>query len=78
MLLGQGYTQKSDIYSLSLVLWEIIATGVSVKRFTTTAILSKSDGLSSMDIKAQSKTPSYIPFEECRNQAEVRERVRIL
>lgn len=34
VLLGQQYTQKSDIHSLALVIWEIISAGRVVKFYT--------------------------------------------
>lgn len=34
VLLGQRYTQKSDIHSLALVIWEIVSAG-KVTKFNT-------------------------------------------
>lgn len=37
MLLGHAYTQKSDIHSLALVIWEIISAGKIVKFYSTSS-----------------------------------------
>jgi hypothetical protein len=31
VLLGQPYTQRSDVHSLALVIWEIMSSGKTVK-----------------------------------------------
>jgi len=36
VLLGQQYTQKSDIHSLALVIWEIVSAGKVTKFYTNT------------------------------------------
>lgn len=34
VLLGREYTQRSDIHSLALVIWEIVSSGKTVKFYT--------------------------------------------
>jgi hypothetical protein len=34
VLLGQPYTQRSDVHSLALVIWEIMSSGKTVKFYT--------------------------------------------
>ncbi len=72
MLLGQGYTQKSDIHSLAMVMWEIIASARIIRRYS-----SRREGSSVSNISVQTTNVqlSSIPYNECKNQLEVRERV---
>lgn len=73
VLLGQGYNQRSDIHSLSLVLWEIIATGRVVKKYNSSDRLN--EATSSNRLSYTNVTFAGVPFSECRNQTEIREKV---
>jgi hypothetical protein len=89
VLLGQGYTQKADIHSLALVLWEIIASGRTMKKFSSNSAnrshnvyeggytSSSSPGAHhhQIDISTTSIPIPSIPYADCRNQAEVREKI---
>eukprot|EP01038_Epipyxis_sp_PR26KG_P009397 gene9397-12656_t len=66
VLLGQNYTQKSDIYSLSLVLWEIISAGVNK---------SADKSWSSFTSRRSINGNSSIPYSECNSQYEIKEKV---
>jgi hypothetical protein len=70
------YTQKSDMYSLGLVLWEIIASGRSMKKFSSHR--SSSSRNSFGEIQSTSVTYASIPFSECKSQQEICERVSSL
>lgn len=90
VLLGQGYTQKSDVYSLALVLWEIIASGLTVKKFFTQGNNTNNSNTNNMmlhwtpenslDSNSNSLT-SYsmayesIPYATCKTQSDVREQI---
>lgn len=76
VLLGQGYTQKSDVYSLALVLWEIIASGRTMKKFSSSTYGGGGGGdIANMNITSTSIPVSSIPFNDCKDQREVREKV---
>ena len=89
MLLGQQYTQKSDIHSLALVIWEIISAGKVVKYYTaggreSSVHSSITGGLRMRGVSDASQAAgqvnsavSYgsVPYAECKNMAEVREKV---
>lgn len=64
VLLGMAYTQRCDIYSLGLVFWEIIAAGRTKKKFTS------AKGGTAFDEAYES-----VPFADCRNQQEIREKI---
>jgi hypothetical protein len=74
VLLGQGYSQKSDIHSLALVLWEIIASGRTMKKFSSNSY-GGSGGDGQIDISTTSIPISSIPYSDCKNQADVREKI---
>lgn len=73
-LLGITYSQKSDVYSLGLVLWEIIASGRREKKYSMTTAGGGSGGNSGA-ITATSVAFASIPFSECKSQNEICERV---
>lgn len=73
VLIGHEYTQKSDIHSLTMVLWEIIANSRSVKYVSK---LNKS-GNTTLSQKTILGPFENIPYFECKNQSEVREKVHI-
>ena len=101
MLLGQQYTQKSDIHSLALVIWEIISAGKVVKFHSNSRDGNGSGGgvggRSNSEVYSAggggggshvgggvlgsaaqaSSTVSYgnVPYFECKNMQEVREKV---
>jgi hypothetical protein len=82
VLLGQGYTQKSDIHSLALVLWEIIASGRTIKKYSSKSdegggsrfSSSNSHGMN-IDITTTSIPISSVPYSDCKSQLEIREKV---
>lgn len=81
VVLKKEYTQSSDIYSLALVLWEIISTGPppSTKLNKFHHNFNKQHGKSRKANNSGKKTPvsvyGGVPFFECKNQYEVREKI---
>lgn len=75
VLLGLGYTQLSDVYSLGLVLWEILASGRTTKKYSTNSnaggLFAGFGGTSQQEIMATSVSMSSVPFSEFKNQAEL-------
>jgi hypothetical protein len=92
VLQGLPYTQRSDVHSLALVIWEIVSAGKVVKFYTkggsrdSTAMASAAGAggtRSSSDPHGQkggqvNSAVSYgaVPYAECKNMQEVREKVR--
>jgi hypothetical protein len=69
VLLGQGYTQKSDVHSLAMVMWEIIASGKTTKKFNQSSTTG-SGGISSTNVTFMS-----VPYADCKSQQAIREKV---
>ena len=67
VLLGQGYTQRSDVHSLAMVLWEIIASGRTTKKFNQSSSMAS---ISSTNVSFLS-----VPYADCKNQQAIREKV---
>ncbi len=69
VLLGQGYTQRSDVHSLAMVLWEIIASGRTTKKFNQSSSMAS---ISSTNVSFLS-----VPYADCKNQQAIREKVKL-